>query len=132
MSVILLSGCRSPLSTVSAVNEKRTATVSATDSTYLHDSIRVEYRPGAWLLSGDECTTAMPAVRSPDTVYMERWHTRWRERTVVRTDTVMIDNVRTETVRVRYVPRFYKICTALTALGLLILLLRVMLYLRKR
>lgn len=106
--------------------------MSATDSTYLHDSIRVEYRQGAWLLSGDECTTALPAIRSPDTVYMERWHTRWRERTVVRTDTVMTDNVQTETVRVRYVPRFYKICTALTALGLLILLLRVMLYLRKR
>lgn len=74
----------------------------------------------------------MPAVRSPDTVYMERWHTRWRERTVVRTDTVMTDNVQTETVRVRYVPQFYKVCAALTALGLLILLLRVMLYLRKR
>lgn len=94
------------------------AAVATTDSICLHDSIRVEYRHGGWLPSTE--SNKQPAIRSPDTVYMERWHTRWRERTVVRCDTVLVDNLRTETVRVRYVPRFYKVCAGVTIFGLLL------------
>ena len=67
-----------------------------------------------------------------DTVYLEKWHTRWREREITRTDTVQVETTRTETVQVRYVPRFYKYCAALTALLLILLLLRVTLYLYRR
>lgn len=61
-----------------------------TDSVYVRDSIFIRERG--------------------DTVYVDRWHTAWRDREVVRTDTVMrCDTVRRETVRrERYVPGFYK------------------------
>ena len=59
-----------------------------------------------------------------DTLYVERWHTRWRDRLVTRTDTLWREQVHTETVRVRYVPAFYKYCVAALALLVLCLLLR--------
>ena len=46
----------------------------------------------------------------PCTVY--EWHTRWREKEVIRTDTIQVETTRSETVQVRYVPSFYKYCTA--------------------
>jgi hypothetical protein len=74
------------------------------------------------------------AKRQSDTIFVERekWHTRWREKEITRTDTVQVETTKTETVQVRYVPRFYKYCAALTALLLILLLLRVTLYLYRR
>lgn len=76
-----------------------------TDSVYVRDSVYIREKG--------------------DTVWMERWHTAWRDREVVRTDTVMrCDTVRRETVRrERYVPGFYKGSTI--ALWLLVAVLLV-------
>ena len=82
------------------------------DSIYLHDSIFVRIRA--------------------DTVYLEKWHTKWREKEVIHTDTIQVETTRTETVQVRYVPSFYKYCTAFAFLVLLALLLRLAWWLYRR
>ncbi len=82
------------------------------DSIYIHDSIFVHIRA--------------------DTVYLEKWHTRWCEKEITRTDTVQVETIKTETVQVRYVPKFYKYCTALATLLLIFLLIKFVLWLYKR
>ena len=74
------------------------------------------------------------AERQSDTIFVERekWHTRWRDRETVRTDTIQVESIKIETKEVRYVPRFYKYCAALTVLLLLFLLIRFALWLYKR
>ena len=109
--IFLLSGCRCQQLT-STATANHTATQMQRDSIYLHDSIFVHIRA--------------------DTVYLEKWHTRWRDRETVRTDTIQVETTKTETVKVRYVPKFYKYCAALTALLLLFFLLRVTFYLYRR
>lgn len=101
LSAIALSGCHVPQTIVSDL--------SALQSTmrWQHDSIMVR-------------DSSVVHIRA-DTVWMERWHTSWREREQVRTDTVYQERIRTETVSVPYVPRFYKWCAA-TLIGLLIII----------
>ncbi len=82
------------------------------DSIWLHDSVFVRIRA--------------------DTVFLEKWHTRWRDRETIKTDTVTKEVVRTETVPVRYIPSFYKYGTALAILLLLLLLAKLALYLFMR
>ena len=82
------------------------------DSVFVHDSVYVRIRA--------------------DTVYMERWHTRWRDKTVLRTDTVQVETIRTETRQVRYVPGVYKWCAAILAVAVLLLLLKAALYIYGR
>ena len=82
------------------------------DSIYLHDSIFVHIRA--------------------DTVYLEKWHTRWRDRETVKTDTITLTETKTETVEKPYVPSFYKYCTAFAILFVLFLLIRLALYIKKR
>ena len=106
-----MSGCRSQQVTSTATANHNTA-YTQRDSIYLHDSIFVRIRA--------------------DTVYLEKWHTRWREKEITRTDTIQVETIKTETVQVRYVPRFYKYCAAFTALLLIYFLLRVTLYLYRR
>jgi len=81
------------------------------DSIFLHDSVFIRIRA--------------------DTVCLEHWQTRWRDRETVRIDTVRVETVRTDTVQVRYVPAFYKYCTAFAILVVLFLLVRLALYLFK-
>ena len=107
-----MSGCHTQSHTLSTSASNHTATHTHRDSIYLHDSIFVRIRA--------------------DTVYLEKWHTRWRDRETVRTDTIQVESIRIETKEVRYVPKFYKYCAALTALLLIFLLLRVTLYLYRR
>ena len=128
-SVILFSGCRSQQVTSTATANHATAHLQR-DSIYLHDSIRVEYRRGT--LEHSPNSSHSPFIRSPDTVYLEKWHTRWREKEITLTDTIQVETIKVETKEVHYVPRFYKYCAALTALLLLFLLLRVTLYLYRR
>ena len=108
---MLLTACRSQQVTSTVTTNHATAKIRR-DSIYIHDSVFVRIRA--------------------DTVYLEKWHTRWKDRATVRTDTVQVETTKTETVQVRYVPRFYKYCAALTALLLILLLLRVTLYLYRR
>jgi len=100
------------------------------DSVFIHDSIRVEYRRGNLYHSSDSLNSLF--IRSPDTVVVEKWHTRWRDRETVRTDTMQVESIKVETKEVRHVPRFYKYCAALLAFIVLALLLRVALYLYGR
>ena len=72
------------------------------DSIYLHDSIFVHIRA--------------------DTVYLEKWHTRWRDR----------ETVKTEMVEKPYVPSFYKYCAAFAILFVLYWLVKLAQYIAKR
>lgn len=93
-------------------NRSQTSDRLCRDSIYLHDSIYVRIRA--------------------DTVFMEKWHTCWRDRETVRIDTVTQTVKQTETVEVRYIPAFYKYSTAFAILVALWLLMRVVLFIAKR
>ena len=110
MSVLSLTACRT-LHTASDITANHTANTARRDSIYLHDSVFVRIRA--------------------DTVYLEKWHTRWRDRETVRTDTIHVQSTTTETVQVRYIPAFYKYSAAFTILIVLLLLVRLALRLRK-
>lgn len=105
----------SACSTLKQSSESNNTTVTHTlmrDSVYLHDSIYVTARS--------------------DTIYIERWHTRWRDRTVEKTDTLRLETTKTEVREVRYVPKFYRWCTAILAIIVLLLIARVCLkYVRR-
>ena len=103
LTVLMLSACHT-VQTVSDTTANHLTNHLQRDSIYLHDSIFVRIRA--------------------DTVYLEKWHTKWREKEIVHTDTIQVETTRTETVQVRYVPSFYKYCTAFAFLVLLALLLR--------
>ena len=109
--ILALTACKT-VQTATDTNQNHIANQVQRDSIYLHDSIFVRIRA--------------------DTVYLEKWHTRWKEKEIVRTDTVQVENIKVKTKEVRYIPRFYKYCAALTALLLILLLLRVTLYLYRR
>ena len=109
--VLALTACKSVQTATNSTSSHATSQLQH-DSIYLHDSIFVRIRA--------------------DTVYLEKWHTRWREKEITRTDTVQIKNIKVETKEVRYIPRFYKYCAALTALLLILLLVKFMLWLYKR
>ena len=139
---MLLSGCRSQQVTSTAIANHATARLQR-DSIYLHDSIVVTYILGESGRAGEltrrgcrsgDNVVLNSAKRQSDTIFVERemWHTRWREKEIIRTDTVQVETIKTETIQVRYIPRFYKYCAALTALLLILLLLRVTLYLYRR
>ena len=104
--VLALTACKSVQTATNSTTNHINAQTQR-DSIYLHDSIFVRIRA--------------------DTVYLEKWHTRWREKEITRTDTVQIKNIKVETKEVRYIPRFYKYCAALTALLLILLLVKFML-----
>ena len=82
------------------------------DSIYLHDSIFVHIRA--------------------DTVYLEKWHTRWRDRETLKTDTITLTETKTEMVEKPYVPSFYKYCVTFTILFALYWLVKLALYIAKR
>lgn len=83
------------------------------DSTYRRDSIYIrEYTRG-------------------DTVYLDRWRDRWRERVVVKTDTVFCDReVQIQLPPERYVPQAVKWPAWIGTLALFALLLRLLWHLK--
>ena len=101
--MFLLNACHT-VQTLSDTTANHLTAHFQRDSIYLHDSIFVRIRA--------------------DTVYLEKWHTKWREKEVIHTDTIQVETTRTETVQVRYVPSFYKYCTAILAVLVFVLLLR--------
>ena len=129
MSAVFLTACKSVQTATNSTSNHTTAQLQR-DSIYLHDSIYVEYKHGT--LGHPSISSTSPFIRSPDTIVVEKWHTAYKDRIVQHTDTIQVETTKTETVQVRYVPRFYKYCAALTALLLLFLLLRVTLYLYRR
>ena len=97
------------------------------DSIYLHDSVSVTFHP---VLSPSPCGEGRGGVF--DTLYVERWHTRWRDRETVKTDTITLTETKTETVEKPYVPSFYKYCAAFAILFVLYWLVKLALYIAKR
>lgn len=122
--VLVLSACRTTHTAVESASLHNTARLQR-DSVYLHDSVSLSYRPARSTLSLGEGRGEV------DTLYIERWHTHWREKEVIHTDTIQVETTCTETVPVRYVPSFYKYCTAFAFLVLLVLLLRLAWWLYK-
>ena len=91
--------------------------VRSVDTIYLHDSVFVR------------------EVMRGDTVYLTRteWRDRWRTRVVHDTvrHTEYVDRV-VEKPPERYVPKFYKWCTGLLFVGLVVLAVIITLKIRKR
>ena len=100
------------MQTVTDTNVSHVANNTQRDSIYLHDSVFVHIRA--------------------DTVYLEKWHTRWRDRETVKTDTITQTVTQTETVQIRCVPSFYKYCAAFAILFVLYWLVRLALFIAKR
>ena len=111
LSVLCLTACKT-VQTATDTTQNHITNQVLRDSIYLHDSVFVRIRA--------------------DTVWLEKWHTRWCDRETIRTDTITNEVIRTDTVQVRYIPRFYKYCTVLAIILFLIFLLRVTLYLYRR
>ena len=111
LSVLLLTACRTT-QTMTDTNTNHVSNNIQRDSIYLHDSIFVRIRA--------------------DTVYLEKWHTRWRDRETVKTDTITLTETKTETVEKPYVPSFYKYCAAFAILFVLYWLVKLALYIAKR
>ena len=111
MSVLLLPACQS-MQNVSETNTNHVSNNIQRDSIYLHESIFVRIRA--------------------DTVYLEKWHTRWRDRETVKTDTITLTETKTETVEKPYVPSFYKYCAAFAILFVLYWLVKLAQYIAKR
>ena len=111
LSAMLLTACRTT-QTMTDTNANHVTNNIQRDSIYLHDSIFVHIRA--------------------DTVYLEKWHTRWRNRETVKTDTITLTETKTETVEKPYVPSFYKYCAAFAILFVLYWLVKLALYIAKR
>ena len=111
LSVLLLTACRTT-QTMTDTNTNHVTNNIQRDSIYLHDSIFVHIRA--------------------DTVYLEKWHTRWRDRETVKTDTITLTETKTEMVEKPYVPSFYKYCAAFAILFVLYWLVKLALYIAKR
>ena len=108
---MLLTACRTT-QTMTDTNTNHVTNNIQRDSIYLHDSIFVRIRA--------------------DTVYLEKWHTRWRDRETVKTDTITLTETKTEMVEKPYVPSFYKYCAAFAILFVLYWLVKLALYIAKR
>lgn len=76
--------------------------------TEYRDSVRTEYRRDSVRLID---SVFVDRWRNGDTVFVTKLRDRYLYRDVLHTDTITIDNSKTETVQVRYVPPFYKWCT---------------------
>ena len=76
--------------------------------TEYRDSVRTEYRRDSVRLVD---SVFVDRWRQGDTVFVTKMRDRYLYRDVLNTDTITIDNSKTETVQVRYVPPFYKWCT---------------------
>lgn len=124
---MLLPACSAVRSSTES-NHTRLSNNIQRDSIYLHDSVSYTYRPAKISLPYRE---GAGVGSPPDTVYLEKWHTRYRDRLVTKTDTVTNEVIRTETVQVRYVPSFYKYCAAFAILFVLFLLVRLVLYIKR-
>lgn len=127
MSVLLLPACQS-MQTVAETNANHVSNNIQRDSVYLHDSVSYTYRPAKISLPYRE---GAGGGSPPDTVFLEKWHTRWRDRATVITDTVTLTVNKTETVEKPYVPSFYKYCAAFAILFVLYVLIRLALYIAK-
>ena len=109
-------------------NHTQLSTHIQRDSIYLHDSVLYTYRPAKISLPYRE---GAGVGSPPDTVYLEKWHTRWRDRETLKTDTITLTETKTETVEKPYVPSFYKYCAAFAILVVLYLLVRLALYIKR-
>ena len=131
---MLLPACSVEHNLTSTDNRRQLSAHFLRDSIYLHDSTAVVYKLGGSnnvLAHGqtaiDSQTGKADSTFTPcrvDTLLVHEWHTRWRKKEIIRTDTVLLESTRTETIPVRYVPPFYKYCTAFAILVLFVLLLR--------
>ena len=111
LSAMLLTACRTTQTMIDTNANHVTSNIQR-DSIYLHDSIFVRIRA--------------------DTVYLEKWHTRWRDRETVKTDTITLMETKTETVEKPYVPSFYRYCAAFAILFVLYWLVKLAQYIAKR
>ena len=129
MSVLLLPACQS-MQTVAETNANRLSNNIQRDSIYLQDSVSYTYRPARISLPYNR--EGAGVCSPPDTVYLEKWHTRWHDRETVKTDTITLTETKTETVEKPYVLSFYKYCASLAILFALYWLVKLALYIKKR
>ena len=132
LSVLFLTACKTTqtASTTTATNSTHATAQLHRDNIYLHDSIYVEYKRGS-PVNPSYPLNPLETIVQVDTVYLEKWHTRWREREITRTDTITQTEIKTNTVQVRYIPKFYKYSTAFACIVLILLLVKFLLSLYK-
>lgn len=87
-----------------------------TDHTHQKDSVRVEYitkLDSIYLWEKD----SIFIKEKGDTIFVDKWHLRYKDKIVLQHDSIYIDKIVTDSVsvtkveQVRYVPTFYKTCT---------------------
>lgn len=87
------------------------------------ESVRIEYKDS--IIYRNHIDSVMIYDRDSvivkqqgDTVYVEKWRTKYIDKINIRTDTAYIDRVRTEKqiIKEKYVPAFYKWCLFITIL----------------
>lgn len=148
--VVQFVSCRTAQPVVTATQNDSTHISSRIDSTLIFekDSVAMSYHPQAPApvstppindspAIADMPQPAVPQVRV-DTLIIEKWRVRYRDRTVQHTDTVFVDvEKHIEKPPERYIPGFYKWCTwsfvAVLVLLILYIVLRVVIkiYARK-
>jgi len=80
--------------------------------------------------TGTSCADVRTASKSfayystpRDTLVIERWHTRFKDHETVKTDTLKVTEYQTITETQKYIPRFYRICTWICCVGVVLLVL---------
>lgn len=111
---MLLPACSVEHSLTSTDNRQQLSSHFQRDSVYQHDSVSFTYRTAKNSLLQEEGRSGV------DTLYIERWHTRWRNHEIVRTDTITQTVTQSETIEVPYVPAFYKYCTVFAIIVVLV------------
>lgn len=74
----------------------------------VRDSIRVEYKlDSVYLYERD----SIYLEKSKDTVYKEVFKFRYKDKLILKHDTIYQDNTIEKTNTIKYIPKFYKVCT---------------------
>lgn len=99
----------------------------------VRDSIRTEYKlDSIYLYERD----SIYLDRTKDTIYKEVYRYRYKDKLVLKHDTVYVDKKIENTEYIKYTPTFYKVCTwgffilLLLTIGLIILKILIKIYIK--
>ena len=97
--------------------------------TIIIDSVRVEYKlDSVYLYERD----SIFVHEKRDTVFVERWKTRYKDVLKIQRDTIRDTNTEVHVKHVRYVPKYYRFCSWAFWIVVAILLIRLAWWLAKK
>ena len=95
--------------------------------TITRDSVRVEYKlDSVYLYERD----SIFVHAKKDTVFIERWKTRYKDVLKIQRDTVI--DTKTEVQQVRYVPKYYRFCSLAFWIVVAVMLIRIAWWIAKK